>query len=319
MKLVVIVGCVFVALTVYFHSGVHQTHYSAISQGQLTNFYIHKRPSIKNDPPAIDQRRNLRSDMQNVFHDSRKNIGKPVDSEPQPMGLVGQADFAHEPAKIVLPIDKPNGGENDADGDVKDSRVHKASQTSQTLETLLDKVEKLNLNSHNGRNSLMSNSVKNLNDKGNIHSFEVDDGIHVANAGQAEQELVAKNKIPRRKLNNDHHLLQPPEAIKGVPPLPLKKGREADIRIMPKRPAVPEGHSLMVTCADVMVLAKKTSSEEAMYMTFELPQSLSRKYKNTVHIIVRPGWIVCALNYLYVTSCTHTFTIPKGISVFSPA
>ena len=308
MKFVITIGCVFVALTVYFQSGIHQTHYSAISPGQLINFRIHKQPSIKDDSPPIDLRRNLQYDVQNDdFRNSMKNVDKLVDSEPQPVRLVNQAELAHGPAKKVLPVDMANRDgqqrfiqNDDTDGDIKDGRVHKGTLT---LDTWSDKVDKFNLNDHNGGNGLMFNSVKNGNDKGNEHSFQTNDDVHVTNRGQPRQELVAKNKIPRRKLNNDHHL-RPQETIKRAPPSPVERGREPDIRIMPKRPAVPEGHSLMVTCADVMVLAKKRSSEEAMYMTFELPQSLSRKYKNTVHIIIRPGLIVW-VSKLYHRLHTH--------------
>ena len=121
---------------------------------------------------------------------------------------------------------------------------------------------------------------------------------------ESDKQLVQEsvNPIPRRKLNNNRQVLQSDTRRKK---LSVQSGKP-EIRIMPKHPSVPEGHTLMVTCADVLVLARKKSSDEALYMTFELPQSLSRQLKNTVHIIVRPGKLtMCVRGALCVCVCVR--------------
>ena len=122
------------------------------------------------------------------------------------------------------------------------------------------------------------------------------DSNHVAvkhtkkRAVEGNKQLGQESISQRRKLNNNRQVLQSDARRKKLSVAGKSVvGGKPEIRIMPKHPSVPEGHALMVTCADVLVLARRKSNDEAMYMTFELPQSLSRQLKNTVHILVRPG------------------------------
>jgi hypothetical protein len=128
------------------------------------------------------------------------------------------------------------------------------------------------------------------------------------NNKQLGQESISQ----RRKLNNNRQVLQSDARRKKLSVADKSVvGGKPEIRIMPKHPSVPEGHTLMVTCADVLVLARRKSNDDAMYMTFELPQSLSRQLKNTVHILVRPGRLtgsvgVCVCTLVCdVTYCDH--------------
>ena len=287
LKLIVFIGCLFVALTIYFQSDINQTHHNTFPQGQLVNYRSHKQPAIQDDPQGIDTRRNLqyKKDTGVDFHQSRKVVDQLSHTGPQLTGPVKQVDLVRRPATPVLPIDEKAFVQNE--GARKNSILQKGTLTY----SLSSKVEGFNLSDR---------VLKSFNDNGigkeeSIENEERHVLVQGADVGQpAKPVLTAKNnQVPRRKLNNDHRILKSPEGAKRDQP--TQKGhaaepsRKPDIRIMPKHPAVPEGHSLMVTCADVMVLARKVPGQEAMYMTFELPQSLSRKHRSTAHVIVRPG------------------------------
>ena len=115
------------------------------------------------------------------------------------------------------------------------------------------------------------------------------------NNDQKEKPRPLSN-TSRRQLNSHQNLPPAQPRLRNQLQQKSSKAKPSGIavRIMPKRPSVPEGRSLMVTCADVKVLGRDKPSEEAPYMTFELPESMPNKLKNAVHILVRPGeWCVC--------------------------
>ena len=110
------------------------------------------------------------------------------------------------------------------------------------------------------------------------------------NNDQKEKPKPLRN-TSRRQLNSHKNLPPAQPRLRNQLQQKSSKAKQSGIavRIMPKRPSVPEGRSLMVTCADVKVLGRDKPSEEAPYMTFELPESMPNKLKNAVHILVRPG------------------------------
>ena len=189
-------------------------------------------------------------------------------------------------------------------------------QEAQKFDNLLEKVDELNQDEQHVIEGMVLSEKDDIDTARNKPHL----GSNHAAVKHSEKRVVESDKqlgqesiSQRRKLNNNRQMLQSDARRKKLSV--AKKsvvGGKPEIRIMPKHPSVPEGHTLMVTCADVLVLARRKSNDEAMYMTFELPQSLSRQLKNTVHILVRPGRLslcmtvcmcVCVCMYVCMYEC----------------
>ena len=195
---------------------------------------------------------------------------------------------------------------------VHDIQKDNHQQEAQKFDNLSDKVDELNQDEQHVIEGLVLSEKDDIDAVRNKPDL---DSNHVAvkhtkkRAVEGNKQLGQESISQRRKLNNNRQVLQSDARRKKLSVAGKSVvGGKPEIRIMPKHPSVPEGHALMVTCADVLVLARRKSNDEAMYMTFELPQSLSRQLKNTVHILVRPGRLtVCVRAGLCVcvSGCVH--------------
>ena len=299
MKLV-IVGSLCVGLVLYFQldTNINQDHLIAVLQRQSIQFQAskHTKDEVKRSYEAgvVD----TRNKIQENDYDPERNIH--VHSQPQIDGQV----LYHGTANQVKHENLISQNMYDGNSVRKDDEANNHNKEQHKFDNLSDKVEEFNQD-QNEEGMMLLDSEKNgiaaarhtdrkFNPTSNHtvvkHKDHVDHKVMESNKQLDRESAVKDNPIPRRKLNNDRQLLQSDTTRKKLSVSQKSvQGSRPEIRIMPKHPSVPEGHALMVTCADVMVLARRKSSEEAMYMTFELPESLSRKLKNGVHILVRPG------------------------------
>ena len=279
-----------------------QNNHAMDPQRQNIRFQAHDGSSVKiSDIPVVDLRRHLQKENNLHVDASRENVHIPGDDSLR----LNKPDVRNDlhvskHVKPVLQDDVPiphvhvaddQSRMEDGEGDVvRNSKYQKAPQKlNNSSSDLTANDKKLQ---QNKINQYSSNTHKDIASVEDVINLQREHNKRVAESRAQEKVGVRKDSPSRRRnLNNDHHILNSKDYKKRVP-LSQKSAQvssKPQIRIMPKRPAVPEGHSLMITCADVLVLGRKKTTEEAMYMTFKLPETLPKKLTHLVHIIVRPG------------------------------
>ena len=291
----IIVGSLSLGLVLYFQldTSNQDTYLVAAPKRQSIQFQASKRSEdeVKHSYEAREV--DMRNKFQEGNHDPEENVRVHRDHEPWIDGPIHH-DTANQRSIEQLLTQKVH----DIPKDIHHKEPHK-------FDNLLDKADDFDLDEQRIEGVMFSDSEKDgidtarhVDNKTNLNSNHTvvrhTEKEAMETSKQLGQESV--NPIPRRKLNNNQVLQSNTRRKKLSVAQKSVQGGKPEIRIMPKHPSVPEGHTLMVTCADVMVLARRKSRDEAMYMTFELPQSLSRQLKSTVHILVRPGRLtVCMM------------------------
>lgn len=292
MKLIIIVSlCVGLVLYFQLDSNDQDSHLVAVPQRQTNQLQAskHTKNVAKHFNKAWEA--GVTNRFQDGDHDQEKNVLVHRDSEPRMDG-----HLQHDTASNGGPMD--NGTNNyNKEPQKPDSLSDKVETFDQDKQQHIEGAVQM-LNSEKDDINSRRRISSNLNPNANHAIVGHDDHARQrVMKGEKHLENESYNPISRRQLNdNNHQVLQAnSKRMKSSFSQKSLLGSRPEIRIMPKHPSVPEGHALMVTCADVLVLARRKSNEEALYMTFELPESMSQRLKTGVHILVRPGGlIVCA-------------------------
>lgn len=243
----IIVGSLSLGLALYFQldTSNQDSNLVAAPKRQTVQFQAskHAKDGVKHSYEAWEV--DVRNKFQEGDNHPEENVRVHRDHKPQIDGPIHHEhhDIANQRSNEQLLSQKVH--------DIQEDNHHKEPQK---FDNLSDKVDEFNLDEQHIEGVMLSekdgiDTIRRVDNKTNLNSNHTVVRHTEKKAMESNKQLGQEsvNPIPRRKLNNNQVLQSNTRRKKLSVAQKSVQGGKPEIRIMPKHPSVPEGHTLMVT------------------------------------------------------------------------